>query len=118
MNDDKNITATFTERDDNIMLVRDVTSLVNDQALIELEIINSDAFVGFNADVVLPPDFEYVDGSASLHRDVDHLWEFEIIDDNTARMISFSPSLEPYTGNEGVIVSFLVDTPEDPGDYR
>ncbi len=56
-----------------------------------------------------------MDGSEELLRDVDHLMEFNIIDDNTARMISFSPGVTPYTGNDGVIVRFMVETPEAPG---
>ncbi len=60
----------------NIMKVRNVTALTDDLAWIELEIINELDFVGFNADIVLPEGFTYVDGSEELLRDVDHLMEF------------------------------------------
>lgn len=88
---------------------------------IELEIINEVEFVGFNADIVLPEGFDYVENSAKLIRfAVNEEEEEEILHflaagmlpgAHTLRLLSHSFPTTPYPGNNGVIVSFDLYTP-------
>ncbi len=102
---------------ENIMKIHDVTASINSTATIELEIINEDEFAGFNLDIPLPAGFNYVPGSAELYRDDGHFLDFEILEGNKARMISAAVPTTPYIGNDGVIISFDVETPASPGTY-
>ncbi len=101
----------------NIMKIFDVSAIAGQTATIELEIINDDAFAGFNLDIPLPSGFSHVPGTAQLYRDDGHFFEFAIVQDNIARMISAAIPTKPFLGNNGVIVSFDVQTPEIAGAY-
>ncbi len=101
----------------NIMKVHDVTAQVGEVITIELEIVNEDQFVGFNLDIPLPQGFEYVEGTAQLFRDDGHFFNFSILEGNIARMISAAIPTTPFSGNDGVIVSFDLETPQTEGSY-
>ena len=102
----------------NIMVVRDATASTSGAVTIELEIINEDEFVGFNADMSISSGFTYVPGSAQLHRDNGHFLAFDILPGNVARMISAAVPTTPFLGNEGVIVSFDLQTPDEEGTFH
>jgi len=101
----------------NIMKIHDITASGGDVITIELEIINEDEFVGFNLDIPLPDGFSYVHATAELHRDDGHFFNFAIVENNVARMISAAVPTTPFLGNEGVIVSFDIQTPATQGVY-
>ena len=111
------IGSMFVFAGDNIMKIHDITATAGDVITVELEIINDDEFVGFNLDIPLPPEFDYVEGTSALHRDVDHFFSFDIIDGNTVRMMSASFTVTPFVGNDGVVVSFDLKTPVTAGSY-
>lgn len=101
----------------NIMLIHDVEAPAGDIITIEVEIINADAFVGFNLDVPIPEGFTYVDGTAQLFRKTDHMLVFNVLPTNVAKIMGFSIMNSEFIGNEGIVVSFDVQTPDTPGEY-
>ncbi len=111
------IGSVFAFAGDNIMKIHDITATAGDVITVELEIINEDEFVGFNLDIPLPPEFTYVEGTSALHRDVDHFFSFDIVDDNTVRMMSASLTVTPFVGNDGVVASFDLKTPVTAGTH-
>lgn len=112
-----NVTGTGTGGE-NIMLIRNANAQINNIVTIELEIINEDGFVGFNADIPLPEGFTYVPESAQLYRDDGHFLNFSIVEDNVARMLSASIPTKPFICNNGVVVSFDVQTPNEADDFE
>jgi len=101
----------------NIMKIHDITAEPGSIITIELEIINEDAFAGFNVDIPLPAGFVYIEGSATLFRDNGHLFNFGIVGENVARAISFAMPTTFFTGNNGVVMSFDVQTPGTIGSW-
>lgn len=102
----------------NIMKIHDVTAAPGDTITIALEIMNDEQFVGFNLDIHMPEGFQYVEGTGTLFRRVDHSFSFVIREGNIARIIAFSLSNTPFTDHDGIIFSFDVLTPEDPGNHE
>jgi len=112
-------TLTLTEGvpSENIMQIHDITANAGEVITVELEIMNDEEFVGFNLDVPLPAGFNYVEGSAELFRGTDHDFAFNVIEGNLAKIIAFSITNDVFEGNEGVVFSFDVETPNVPGEY-
>ncbi len=108
----------WADETQNIMKLHDVTASPGDTITIALEILNDDDFVGFNLDIAMPEGFEYVEGSTTLSRNVDHIYSFSIREGNIARIIAFSMTITPFTGNDGIVFSYDVLTPEDPGNHE
>jgi len=102
---------------DNIMIIHDIDAFAGEIITVELEIVNEDEFAGFNLDIPLPAGFDYIEGSAQLFRDDGHFFDFDILPGNVARMLSASVPTKPFLGNDGVIVSFDLQTPDEEGTY-
>ncbi|MDR4988423.1 MAG: MBG domain-containing protein [Bacteroidales bacterium] len=102
---------------DNIMILHDVVDVAGEIITMELEIVNEEEFVGFNLDLPLPAGFEYVEGSAVLYRGDDHDVVFNVLPNNVAKIIAFSITNAPFSGNEGAVLSFELQTPPMPGNY-
>ncbi len=98
----------------NIMKLHDVKAQAGDTITIQLEIINEEEFIGFNLDIPLPGDFQYVEGSEQLYRDDGHYFTFGIAEGNVVRMLSVSMQSKSYKGHDGIIASFDVISPEVP----
>lgn len=101
----------------NNMLLRDVSAYAGSVVTVEMEIINEDPFAGFNLDIPLPAGFVYVPGSAVLYRDYGHTLSFEILAGNVARALSFAIPTTNFTGNNGMVLSFNLQTPAIAGSY-
>ncbi len=102
---------------ENIMKIHDVSALPGEVVTVELEIINDDVFVGFNLDIPIPEGFSYINGTAVLHRKDGHSLSFTINQAGVAKIMAFSFSNTPFPGNDGVILSFDLQTPDIPGEY-
>lgn len=102
---------------ENKIKIHDVEAVAGDTISVQVEILNQEAFVGFNMDIPLPPGFTYIKGSDRLHRHTDHIFNIGVVGNNVVRMISFSIQLNPFSGNKGVIVSFDVATPDKALNY-
>ena len=112
-------TLTLTEGlpSENIMQIHDITANAGEVITVELEIMNDEEFVGFNLDIPLPAGFNYVEGTAELFRGTNHDFAFNVIEGNVAKIIAFSITNDVFTGNEGVVFSFDVETPNIAGEY-
>ena len=96
----------------------DYTILAGDIINLEVEIVNPvDEFFGFQLDIPIPDGFEVVDGTFALLRVDGHT--FTTVMDNGNYRIVAAPSLadpKPFTGNEGAVATFQLQTPAVPGD--
>ncbi len=102
---------------DNIMIIHNIDAFAGEIITVELEIINEDEFAGFSLDIPLPAGFDYIEGSAQLFREDGHLFNFDILPGNVARMLSTAVPTKPFLGNDGVILSFDLQTPDEEGTY-
>lgn len=102
----------------NIMKIHDIEATPGDVITIEIEIINDQTFVGFNLDVLIPDGFIFIEGSTQLYRKTDHMFGFNVQPPgNIAKIIAFSLTNSPFTGNDGIIFSFDLETPMEHGEY-
>ncbi len=104
----------------NVMLIPDTGAEPGTQALIEVEINNEDEFTGFQVDVLFPEPLTYVPGSAELNPDRadGHTLSAVLQGDQTLRITAFSFANNLFSGNEGTVVSFLLQTTGADGTYN
>lgn len=75
-------------------------------AELALSVNNMEAFTAIQFDLQLPAPLTYVAGSASLSaRKTDHIIDASMINQNTLRVIAFSASNEPFTGDDGQLIN-------------
>ncbi len=85
---------------------------------LHFSINNMEAFVAFQFDLTLPDPLTYVVGSATLSgRKTDHEVAVDMYDDNTLRVLAYSPSNQHFTGNVGEILSLAFDVFGTGGSY-
>jgi hypothetical protein len=107
-----------TVYDHNIISVLDAAALTNEIITIDIDIDNSLPFTAFEIDIVLPEGFEYQEGSVVLNpeRAGDH--EFTVsLQDDILHIVVYSLTSELFSGWEGIVASFDVKLPNDPGVY-
>ncbi len=112
---DVNLQANFKALE-NIMKIADVTTVAGEVVTINLEISNEQEFAGFGLDMLLPDGFDYIDGSEQLFRQTDHELSF-LPDNNVLSIEASSANNEEFEDNEGVILSFDVQTPGSAGEF-
>ncbi len=122
MDQDKDVVASFipTATGDNIMRINDRDGEAGSLLEIELEIVNEDPFIRFQADILLPDGFGFEKGSAILNseRAEDHfLTERFVPETNTIQLEALSLDFELFKGNEGPVVFFSVQAPDQVGDF-
>ncbi len=119
---DQNETITVTlENSGFAMIIRDVTAIAGDDILVELEINNEDSFITFQADILLPDGFGFIEGSAQLNpeRITDHSITAHVLPEtNILRCLAFTLTNDSFIGNSGVIASFMLTSPTTPGIYE
>jgi hypothetical protein len=94
----------------NIAQINDLVIDIGEDAVIELEIINSDAFTGFQMDILLPAGMTYEPGSIALTtRAGDHEISATMLDGNILRVLSWSLTNALFTGNDGPVATFILD---------
>lgn len=104
----------------NIMQLNNVTAPAGENIVVNLEVINEDAFVGLQLDVPLPTGFGYVASSAVLNpaRSNGHIMNAAILPGtNTFRVLAFSLSNAAFIGNSGTVASFSFTTSMTSGTY-
>lgn len=103
----------------NVMQISSATVQANQQVVISIGINNSDPFVAFQIDIVLPAPFTYVSNSAALSsaRSNGHSINATLLNGNTLRILGFSFNNSPFTGNSGAIATFSLNSGTVPGDY-
>ena len=90
----------------------------NTEITIPVSISNMEPFSGFQFDITLPNDINYVANSLVLSsRSSDHLIQANIIGGNTLRFISYSNSNADFSGNQGEVFSFKLQADVSSGTY-
>jgi len=102
----------------NTIQVNNVQGLTNDTLCTSLSIQNSESFISFQCDVLLPVGFQYIPGSMILtSRSVDHVLNVTNMENNTLRMLSYSLNNTPFLQDSGAVVRFDLSTPTIAGQY-
>jgi len=98
-------------RGDNLMQIGVYQSEMNDTLNLELEIVNSEPFISFQCDLLIPSNFLFISSSAALtDRATDHLLIESGFGPNRIRVFSYSNSNSQFLGNEGAVFSFKIYT--------
>ena len=85
---------------------------------ITLTINNTDQFVAFQFDIILPPQLNYVQDSVWLFRKTDHILIANLINQQTLRIVAFSPTNQPFIGIDGEIVKIMFNLVGTAGTYN
>ena len=102
----------------NILQIHNAQGSQNDTIDVYIEIINDDPFIAFQFDLPVPNQFTYVTNSTSLlGREVDHVIISSIINNDTLRILSYSPSNTSFIGNSGMIASFRLIAGQQTGSF-
>ena len=92
----------------NELHIQPVSGFLGEEVTISMTMNNMDAVSGYQVEFVMPEQLEFVEGSFALSdRKQDHS-SAVLLNDNVLRIIVFSQSDKPLTGNDGEIGSFKV----------
>lgn len=92
----------------NELHIQPVSGFLGEEVTISMTMNNMDAVSGYQMEFVMPEQLEFVEGSFALSdRKQDHS-SAVLLNDNVLRIIVFSQSDKPLTGNDGEIGSFKV----------
>ena len=94
----------------NELHIQPVSGFLGEEVTISMTMNNMDAVSGYQVEFVMPEQLEFVEGSFALSdRKQDHS-SAVLLNDNVLRIIVFSQSDKPLTGNDGEIGSFKVQS--------
>ena len=79
---------------------------------------NTDQFVAFQFDIILPSVLTYIQDSIWLYRKTDHFIIANQVNQQTLRIVAFSPTNSPFTGNDGEIVAIKFNLNGTYGTYN
>jgi len=100
----------------NYMKLAPVTARVGDTVTVSLQIDNYEEFVAFQTDITLPPEFQYIPGSAVLTgRKADHTLSAGIVNQTTLRLFAFSLTQAKFTGSSGAVAELKYLVGNIPG---
>ena len=101
----------------NIMRIDSTQIAVNDTGMLSIHIENSDPFVGFQCDLCLPESLTVYDAELT-ERAVDH--NLTLIDrgENNYRVLVYSITNTPFTGNSGKIMDLFLIAGASSGSYE
>ena len=85
---------------------------------ISYTINNEDQFSAFQFDIILPSVLTFVQDSVWLFRKVDHVIIANLVNQNTLRILAYSLSNQPFTGNDGEIVRVMFNLNGSAGTYN
>ena len=109
---------------ENYFQMPDFTTLHGDTLVIPVSMENTDEITAFQTDLYLPEGFELVeDGNDYLvelsnRKGRDHVIMANEMPDGAIRVLSYSPTLKTFSGNDGELFYLTVKVPEDAdGNY-
>lgn len=104
---------------ENILKISQYETLPDAQITVQLEAENNDPFVAFQADIPIPEGFEYINNSAALNpeRISGHVLSASLLTGNVLRLIGYSPNNVAFTGDNGSLVSFTLQSGKKPGTF-
>ncbi len=85
---------------------------------ISFTINNTDQFSSFQFDVQLPSVLTFIEDSVWLFRKTNHLIIANQINQQTLRIVAYSPTNQPFTGNDGEIVRIMFNLNGSAGSYN
>ena len=92
----------------NELHIQPTSGISDEEVTVSMTMNNMDAISGYQVEFTLPEQFEYVENSFTLSaRKQDHVG-VATLNGNTLRIIVYSPSDKPFTGDDGEIGSFKV----------
>ena len=102
----------------NVLQIHDAVGEPYDTITVDVEIINDDPFVAFQFDLPLIDQLTYLSNSIQLtDRAVDHVIIANIVNNDTLRVIAYSPTNTAFTGNSGNVAYFELIVGCVPGNY-
>ncbi|MDB9854236.1 T9SS type A sorting domain-containing protein [Candidatus Marinimicrobia bacterium] len=100
----------------NILSISDQTLVGGDTAWVEINISNTDDIAGLQFDLSYPSELVYIDSNRIGDRFEDHDLQIQLID-SYLRVIAYSPSLTPLSGNSGLVLTLGFSTAPVLGDF-
>ncbi len=92
---------------------------INNEVEIPITIKNQEDFTGFQFDIPLPNNIEYVENSITEKgRETDHTFSASLINSSTLRIISYSSTNANFLGNDGEVLSFKLKPNVNSGSYN
>lgn len=85
---------------------------------ISYTINNTDQFSAFQFDIILPSVMTYVQDSVWLFRRTDHIVIANQVNPQTLRILAYSLSNQPFTGNDGEVVRVMFNLDGSAGTYN
>ncbi len=118
---DRTLVANFTELSGNVMTLSTVYGESGSVVTFSISVDNEIEFAGFQTDVILPDEFEYVEGSAMLtnRASVSHFLNAQLNPNapNTLRILSYAMPPANFSGNSGAVCTFNVILNGEDGTY-
>ena len=91
----------------NTLWIHDVEGNAYDTITVDIDIINDTPFVAFQFDLPLSQQLTYLHNSAILSgRATDHVIDAALVDDSILRIVAYSSTNAPFTGDSGVVAHF------------
>jgi len=85
---------------------------------IAFTINNTEQFVAFQFDVILPSELTFIEDSVWLFRKTDHTIIANQVNQETLRILAYSLTNQPFTGSEGEIVRIKFNLNGNAGSYN
>jgi hypothetical protein len=85
---------------------------------ISYTINNTDQFSAFQFDIILPSVMTYVQDSVWLFRRTDHIVIANQVNPQTLRILAYSLSNQPFTGDDGEVVRVMFNLDGSAGTYN
>lgn len=103
----------------NTFSMADYTSLYGDTIVVPVSMENVDEITAFQTDIYLPNGFEFLKNGneylveLSTRKGRDHVVMTNDMPDGAVRVLSYSPTLKTFSGNDGDLFYFTVKMPND-----
>ena len=101
----------------NIISISDTVLVGGDTAWVPINVSNADDIAGIQFDLSYPDQISYIDQVISGERFTDHEIEVEFLD-LILRILIYSPSLTPVSGNSGTVLTLGFYTEPVLGDFE
>ena len=103
---------------DYALTLADAEVLHGNNVVIPVSMTNAEPITAFQTDLYLPEGFELLDAVPAERMSADHILSKNKMADGGVRILCYSLSISPFTGNEGELFYITVSVPDDAaGDY-
>ena len=104
------VAATFSVAATDRFFIEDFTVLPGDVKQVQILLENEVQYTAFQADLYLPEGITLVPNSMALteRKAANHSIATSLQSDGAIRMMSYSMSLSPFSGNSGTLVTFTI----------